>query len=54
LDYTWDWRNRLASAERTGSPRIATGSHSEQRGFIGEEFDGDTESSYLNTRIVRA
>ena len=33
-----------------GSQRIATGSFSEQRRFIGEEYDGDTEFSYLNAR----
>jgi RHS repeat-associated protein len=33
-----------------GSQRIATGSSSEQRQFIGEEYDGDTEFSYLNAR----
>ena len=114
LDYTWDWRNGLASAERSGggitsygydhtgqrvfkatgtattsypnkyyslhpdhlggtnvttdehgevtqtldyypygSQRIPTGSFSEQRRFIGEEFDGDTEFSYLNARYYQ-
>ena len=33
-----------------GSQRINSGSFSEQRRFIGEEFDGDTEFSYLNAR----
>ena len=33
-----------------GSQRIATGSFSEQRRFIGEEYDGNTEFSYLNAR----
>ena len=33
-----------------GSQRIATGSFSEQRRFIGEEYDPDTEFSYLNAR----
>ena len=33
-----------------GSQRIATGSFSEQRRFIGEEYDGDTAFSYLNAR----
>ena len=33
-----------------GSQRIATGSFAEQRRFIGEEYDGDTEFSYLNAR----
>jgi len=33
-----------------GSQRITTGSFSEQRRFIGEELDGDTEFSYLNAR----
>jgi RHS repeat-associated protein len=37
-----------------GSQRIATGSHSEQRRFIGEEYDGDTEFSYLNARYYQA
>jgi hypothetical protein len=37
-----------------GSQRIASGSHSEQRRFIGEEYDGDTEFSYLNARYIRA
>jgi RHS repeat-associated protein len=33
-----------------GSPRINTGSFSEQRRFIGEEYDPDTGFSYLNAR----
>ena len=33
-----------------GPQRIATGSFSEQRRFIGEEYDLDTEFSYLNAR----
>ena len=33
-----------------GSQRIVTGYFSEQRQFIGEEFEGDTEFSYLNAR----
>jgi RHS repeat-associated protein len=36
-----------------GSQRIATGSFDEQRRFIGEEFDGDTEFSYLNARYYQ-
>jgi RHS repeat-associated protein len=36
-----------------GSQRIATGSFSEQRRFIGEEFDADTEFSYLNARYYQ-
>ena len=36
-----------------GSQRIATGSFSEQRRFIGEEYDGDTEFSYLNARYYQ-
>jgi RHS repeat-associated protein len=36
-----------------GSQRIASGSSSEQRRFIGEEFDGDTELSYLNARYYQ-
>jgi RHS repeat-associated protein len=36
-----------------GSQRIATGSFSEQRRFIGEEYDGDTELSYLNARYYQ-
>ena len=36
-----------------GSQRIATGSFSEQRRFIGEEFDGDIEFSYLNARYYQ-
>ena len=36
-----------------GSLRIATGSFSEQRRFIGEEYDGDTEFSYLNARYYQ-
>jgi RHS repeat-associated protein len=36
-----------------GSPRIATGSFSEQRRFIGEEYDPDTEFSYLNARYYQ-
>jgi RHS repeat-associated protein len=33
-----------------GSQRIASGSFSEQRRFIGEEYDPDTAFSYLNAR----
>ena len=36
-----------------GSQRIATGSISEQRRFIGEEHDPDTEFSYLNARYYQ-
>jgi RHS repeat-associated protein len=36
-----------------GSQRIATGSFSEQRRFIGEEYDGDTAVSYLNARYYQ-
>jgi RHS repeat-associated protein len=36
-----------------GSQRIATGSFAEQRRFIGEEYDGDTEFSYLNARYYQ-
>ena len=36
-----------------GSQRIATGSFSEQRRFIGEEHDPDTEFSYLNARYYQ-
>jgi RHS repeat-associated protein len=36
-----------------GSQRIASGSFSEQRRFIGEEYDGDTELSYLNARYYQ-
>jgi RHS repeat-associated protein len=36
-----------------GSQRIATGSFAEQRRFIGEELDGDTEFSYLNARYYQ-
>ena len=36
-----------------GSQRIATGSFSEQRRFIGEEYDLDTEFSYLNARYYQ-
>ena len=36
-----------------GSQRIATGSFSEQRRFIGEEFDPDTDFSYLNARYYQ-
>jgi hypothetical protein len=36
-----------------GSQRINSGSSAEQRRFIGEEFDGDTEFSYLNARLPR-
>jgi RHS repeat-associated protein len=36
-----------------GSQRIATGSFAEQRRFIGEEFDGDTNFSYLNARYYQ-
>jgi RHS repeat-associated protein len=37
-----------------GSQRIATGAFDEQRRFIGEEFDGDTEFSYLNARYYQS
>jgi RHS repeat-associated protein len=37
-----------------GSQRIATGSFAEQRRFIGEEYDADTEFSYLNARYYQA
>jgi len=36
-----------------GSQCIGTGSFSEQRRYIGEEFDGDTEFSYLNARYYQ-
>ena len=36
-----------------GSQRIAAGSFPEQRRFIGEEYDGDTEFSYLNARYYQ-
>ena len=36
-----------------GSQRIASGPFSEQRRFIGEEYDGDTEFSYLNARYYQ-
>jgi RHS repeat-associated protein len=36
-----------------GSQRIATGSFSEQRRFIGEEYDPETEFSYLNARYYQ-
>ena len=36
-----------------GSQRIATGSFSEQRRFIGEEYDPDTEFSYPNARYYQ-
>jgi RHS repeat-associated protein len=36
-----------------GSQRIATGSFDEQRRFIGEEYDGDTDFSYLNARYYQ-
>ena len=36
-----------------GSQRITSGSFSEQRRFIGEEYDGDTEFSYLNARYYQ-
>ena len=36
-----------------GSQHIATGSFSEQRRFIGEEYDPDTEFSYLNARYYQ-
>jgi RHS repeat-associated protein len=37
-----------------GSQRIATGSFDAQRRFIGEEYDGDTEFSYLNARYYQS
>jgi RHS repeat-associated protein len=36
-----------------GTQRINSGSSAEQRRFIGEEFDGDTEFSYLNARYYQ-
>jgi RHS repeat-associated protein len=36
-----------------GSQRINSGSSAEQRRFIGEEFDGDTDFSYLNARYYQ-
>ena len=36
-----------------GAQRVATGSFDEQRRFIGEEYDGDTEFSYLNARYYQ-
>jgi RHS repeat-associated protein len=36
-----------------GAQRIASGSFSEQRRFIGEEYDPDTEFSYLNARYYQ-
>jgi RHS repeat-associated protein len=36
-----------------GAQRITAGSYSEQRRFIGEEYDGDTEFSYLNARYYQ-
>ena len=36
-----------------GSQRIATGSYSEQRRYIGEEHDPETEFSYLNARYYQ-
>jgi RHS repeat-associated protein len=36
-----------------GSQRVNSGSSAEQRRFIGEEFDGDTEFSYLNARYYQ-
>jgi RHS repeat-associated protein len=36
-----------------GSQRISSGSSAEQRRFIGEEFDGDTEFAYLNARYYQ-
>jgi RHS repeat-associated protein len=36
-----------------GSQRIAAGLGAEQRRFIGEEYDGDTEFSYLNARYYQ-
>jgi RHS repeat-associated protein len=36
-----------------GSQRIASGSANEQRRFIGEEYDGDTDFSYLNARYYQ-
>jgi RHS repeat-associated protein len=36
-----------------GSQRLASGSVPEQRRFIGEEYDSDTEFSYLNARYYQ-
>ena len=36
-----------------GSQRIATGSHSEQRRFIGEHYDTESDLSYLNARYYQ-
>jgi RHS repeat-associated protein len=36
-----------------GSQRVASGSFSEQRRYIGEEYDSDTDFSYLNARYYQ-
>ena len=46
LDYTWDWRNRLASAERTGGGITTYGyDHTGQRVF---KATGTATTSYPN------
>ena len=46
LDYTWDWRNRLASAERTGGGNTTYGyDHTGQRVF---KATGTATTSYPN------
>ena len=46
LDYTWDWRNRLASAERTGGDITSYGyDHAGQRVF---QATGSATTSYPN------
>jgi hypothetical protein len=46
LDYTWDWRNRLASAERSGGGITSYGyDHTGQRVF---QATGSATTSYPN------
>ena len=46
LEYTWDWRNRLASAERTGGGNTTYGyDHTGQRMF---KATGTATTSYPN------
>jgi hypothetical protein len=46
LDYTWDWRNRLASAERSGGGTTSYGyDHTGQRVF---QATGSATTSYPN------
>src|ERR671919_401230 len=51
LDYTWDWRNRLSSAERSGEGSTTYGyDHTGQRVF---QATGSATTSYPNPRYYQ-